>query len=163
MQELMSRKQWQFITESTAKWNIAHGSVRCGKTIGVNFRFLQACYDCPDSQIWMIGHTSDTIYQNCVRPMLESPIFAIYRPFLTWAPGKRQLLFGDKVINTVGAKDEGAIGAIQGKTFSLTLCDEMTLYPESIIDMIDTRLSMPYSQGFATMNPSHPGHKLKQW
>jgi PBSX family phage terminase large subunit len=46
---------------------------------------------------------------------------------------------------------------------SLVYCDEMTLYPESIIDMIDTRLSNPHSMGFASMNPSHPGHKLKQW
>jgi PBSX family phage terminase large subunit len=39
----------------------------------------------------------------------------------------------------------------------------MTLYPESIIDMIDTRLSNPHSMGFASMNPSHPTHKLKKW
>lgn len=73
------------------------------------------------------------------------------------------MLFGDKVINTLGARDEGAIGVFQGKTFSLCYCDEMTLYPESIIDMIDTRLSMSYSMGFASMNPAHPTHKLKQW
>jgi PBSX family phage terminase large subunit len=29
--------------------------------------------------------------------------------------------------------------------------------------MIDTRLSNPHSMGFASMNPSHPGHKLKKW
>jgi PBSX family phage terminase large subunit len=69
----------------------------------------------------------------------------------------------DKTIQTLGAKDEGAIGQIQGKTMSLAYCDEMTLYPESIIDMIDTRLSNPYSMGFASMNPAHPTHKIKQW
>lgn len=143
--------------------NLAHGSVRCGKTVGTAFRFLQAVENCPDSQIWMIGHTSETIYHNVIRPIMESPVFALFRPFCAWHPGKRQLTFRDKIIHTIGAKDEGAIGAIQGKTFSLVYCDEMTLYPESIIDMIDTRLSMPYSIGIATMNPSHPGHKLKQW
>jgi PBSX family phage terminase large subunit len=69
----------------------------------------------------------------------------------------------DKTIQTLGAKDEGSIGQFQGKTFSLVLCDEITLYPESIIDMIDTRLSNPHSMGFASMNPSHPGHKVKKW
>lgn len=111
----------------------------------------------------MVGHSSETIYQNAVRLLLESEQFEIYRPFLTWQSGKRQLKFRDKTISTLGAKDEGAIGGFQGKTFSLVYCDEMTLYPESIIDMIDTRLSNPHSKGHATMNPSHPTHKIKKW
>lgn len=124
---------------------------------------MQAVDACPDSQIFMVGHSSDTIYQNAIRLLLESEQLAIYRPFCTWFPGKRQLRYKDKIISTLGAKDEGAIGSFQGKTFSLVYCDEMTLYPESIIDMIDTRLSMPYSMGFASMNPSHPKHKIKGW
>jgi PBSX family phage terminase large subunit len=117
----------------------------------------------------MIGRSSETIYDNAIRLILESrgkdvpdPL-AIYRPFCTWSAGKRELKFKDKTISTLGAQNEGAIGAIQGKTFSLVYCDEMTLYPESIIDMIDTRLSNPHSMGFASMNPSHPKHKCKQW
>lgn len=163
MTELFSKKQLQFIVESTAKWNLAHGSVRCGKTVGTLFRFMQACMECPDSQIWMVGHSSDTIYQNAIRLLLESPQFAMFRPFCNWASGKRQLTFMDKTISTLGAKDEGAIGSFQGKTFSLVYCDEMTLYPDSIIDMIDTRLSNPHSMGFASMNPSSPTHKIKKW
>jgi PBSX family phage terminase large subunit len=167
--DLLSQKQVQFIVESIAKWNIAHGSVSSGKTIGTLFRFLQACDKCPDSQIWMIGHTSSTIYDNAIRLILEprpkgmpDPL-SIFRPFCNWKKGDRELLFKDKTISTVGAKDSGAIGAIQGKTFSLCYCDEMTLYPESIIDMIDTRVRNPHSQGFAACNPSHPSHKVKQW
>jgi PBSX family phage terminase large subunit len=163
MQHPLAPKQLQFIVESQAKWNIAHGSVRSGKTVGTLMRFMQASYKCPDSQIFMVGHSSDTIYQNVVRLLLESEQFAMFRPFCTWFAGKRQLRFFDKTITCLGAKDEGAIGQFQGKTFSLVLCDEMTLYPESIIDMIDTRLSMPHSMGFASMNPSHPQHKIKQW
>jgi len=163
MPEPLSPKQLQFIVESTSHWNLAHGSVRSGKTVGTLFRFMQAVDACPDSQIWMVGHSSDTIYQNAIRLLLESDQLAIFRPFCTWFSGKRQLLFRDKTISTLGAKDEGAIGGFQGKTFSLCYCDEMTLYPESIIDMIDTRLSNPHSMGFASMNPSHPNHKIKQW
>jgi PBSX family phage terminase large subunit len=160
---ILSPKQLEFVKNSTAHWNLAHGSVRSGKTVGTLFRFMHACTLCPDSQIFMVGHSSDTIYQNAIRLILESDQLAIFRPFCTWYAGKRQLLFKDKVITCLGAKDEGAIGSFQGKTFSLVYCDEMALYPESIIDMIDTRLSNPYSMGFATMNPSHPAHKLKQW
>ncbi len=163
MPEPFSPKQLEFIAKANAKWNIAHGSVRSGKTVGTLFSFMHACYTCPDSDIWMVGHSSDTIYNNVIRLLFESAQFKIFRPFVTWFPGKRQLKFMDKTIGTLGAKDEGAIGNFQGKTFSLCLCDEMTLYPESIVDMIDTRLSKSYSKGFASMNPSHPQHKIKSW
>jgi PBSX family phage terminase large subunit len=163
MPDPLSKRQLEFIDHATRKWNLAHGSVRSGKTVGSLFAFLTAVEFCPDSQIWMIGHTSSTIYDNAVRLILESPQFIAFRPFCTWFEGKRELRFRNKTISTLGAKDSGSIGAIQGKTMSLAYCDEMTLYPESIIDMIDTRLSNPHSMGFATMNPSHPNHKLKQW
>ena len=163
MTDPLSPKQLEFVLNSTAKWNLAHGSVRTGKTVCTLFRFLHAVDRCPDSQIWMVGHSSDTIYQNAIRLILESEQFEIFRPFCTWYAGKRQLKFRDKTISTLGAKDEGSIGGFQGKTFSLVYCDEMTLYPDSIIDMIDTRLSNPHSMGFASMNPSHPDHKIKKW
>lgn len=111
----------------------------------------------------MVGHSSETIYQNAIRLLLESPELSVYRPFCTWHAGDRKLGFMDKTIQTLGAKDEGAIRKFQGLTMSKVYCDEMTLYPESIIDMIDTRLSKSHSQGFASMNPSHPTHKVKQW
>lgn len=167
MEKNLADRQWQFIVDSTKKINIAHGSVRSGKTVATLFRFMQAVYNCPDSQIWMIGHTSETIYHNAVRLLMEADTpnnpLALFQPFLTWHPGKRQLKFRDKSISTLGAKDEGAIGAIQGKTFSLSYCDEITLYPENVIDMIDTRHSNPHSMLFASCNPSHPSHKIKQW
>ena len=163
MKELFAPKQIEFMIHSTKRWNLAHGSVRSGKTVCTLFRFMQAVEQCPDSQIWMIGHSSDTIYDNAIRLLLESEQLAVFRPFCTWFSGKRQLRFRNKVISTLGAKDAGSIGAFQGKTFSIAYCDEITLYPESIIDMIDTRLSNPHSMGFASMNPSHPSHKVKSW
>lgn len=163
MPDPLAPKQLEFIINSTCHWNLAHGSVRSGKTVGTLFRFMQAVNECPDSQIFMVGHSSDTIYQNAIRLLLESEQLAIYRPFCTWMAGKRQLKFRDKTIACLGARDEGAIGQFQGKTMSLVYCDEITLYPESIIDMIDTRLSNPHSMGFASMNPSHPEHKVKKW
>lgn len=163
MQLPFAPKQLEFITHATAQWNLAHGSVRSGKTICTLFAFMHAANQCPDSQIFMVGHSSDTIYQNVIRLLLESDQLSIFRPFCTWAAGKRQLKYKDKTICTIGAKDEGAIGQFQGKSMSLVLCDEMTLYPDSIIDMIDTRLSFKHSKGFASMNPRQPTHKLKQW
>ena len=158
-----SDKQLEFILHSTKHWNLAHGSVRTGKTICTLFRFMQAVDQCPDSQIFMAGFTSETIYQNAIRLLMESDQLSLFRPYCTWYAGKRQLKYKDKTIATLGAKDEGAIGQFQGKTMSLFYGDEMTLYPESIVNMIDTRLSNPHSMGFASMNPSHPNHLLKKW
>lgn len=163
MEKPLSDKQLEFIINSTAHWNLAHGSVRSGKTVGTLIRFMHAVDVCPDSQIFMAGHSSDTIFHNAIRLILESEQLAAFRPFCTWYSGKRQLKFKNKSIQTLGAKDEGAIGQFQGKTFSLFYGDEMTLFPESIVDMIDTRLSNPHSMGFASMNPAHPGHKIKEW
>ena len=161
MPDPLSPKQLEFITHATKKWNIAHGAVRTGKTVCGVITFLHAADNCPDSKIFIVGHTFDTAYRNVIRLIMESDELSIFRPLCTWS-GKK-LLFRDKVITVLGAKDEGAIGNFQGDTYSLVYCDEMTLYPESIIDMIDTRLSKPHSKGYAGMNPSYPEHKIKKW
>lgn len=163
MQPTFSEKQLEFIANCTAMWNMAHGAVSTGKTVGTLFSFMHYCDKCPDSQLFMCGHTCDTIYENAIRLLLESDQFVMFRPFLVWFSGKRELKYKDKTIKILGAKDEGAIRQIQGKTMSGFYGDEMTLYPESIIDMINTRLRNPHSKGFASMNPTHPNHKMKQW
>ena len=164
---ILSTKQLEFILNAKKKWNIAHGSVRSGKTVCTLYAFMDSLDDCPDSQIWMSGKTSHTIYDNAIRLLMEprgpdDPL-AQFRPYLVWKSAARELCYKDKTIGTLGAKDEGAISLFQGKTFSRFYGDEMTLYPESIIDMIDTRLSNPHSQGFGSMNPSAPSHKIKTW
>lgn len=165
----LAPKQSEFLINGTARWNLAHGPVSSGKTVGSLFAFMTAVDQCPDSQIWMLGHTTSTIYDNAIRLILEPKApglpdpLGIFRPFCAWKKGDRELIYRNKTISTTGAKDSGAVGAIQGKTMSLVYCDEMTLFPEYIIDMIDTRLRNPHSKGFASMNPSHPGHKLKKW
>ena len=158
-----SPKQLEFMANCTRPWNLAHGAVSTGKTVGTLFAFMAAVDACPDSQIFMVGHSSDTIYQNAIRLILETDELSMFRPFCIWYSGKRQLHYKDKVIQTLGAKDEGAMGKFRGLTASLMYCDEMTLYPENIIDMIDTRLRKSYSKGFAAMNPTFPSHKCKQW
>jgi PBSX family phage terminase large subunit len=156
-----SEKQVEFILNATCKFNMAHGAVRTGKTVCTIVSFLHQAFDCPDDKIYIIGHTFDTVKRNIIDNILGSPELAIFRPFCSWS-GKK-LTYMNKKITVIGAKDEGAIGAIQGDTYSLVLCDEMTLYPDSIIEMIKSRLSRPYSKLYATMNPKQPTHILKTW
>ena len=164
----LAPKQLEFLLNSNAKWNFAHGSVRAGKTYGITFRFLQAVNSCPDDNIWIAGKSSTTIYNNVISVILNAPQFTVFRPFVSWQGGKNILHFVDskgrhKKIKTVGIKDKGAIGYIQGTTMSIFYGDEMTLYPPEVIALIDTRLSCPWSVGFGTMNPTYPTHLIKQW
>lgn len=163
MARYLSEKQLEFIDNSTKRWNLAHGPVSSGKTVGSLIRFLEECITCPDSQIYMFGYSASTVYENCIKLIFETDPFRVFKPFCTWVPGRHELRIKDKTITVIGAKDEGCIGRIQGKTISIAYCDEMTLYPDNIIHMIDTRLRLPHSIGFASMNPKGPDHLLKRW
>lgn len=156
-----SHKQTQFILNANSKWNLAHGSVRSGKTVGTLFKFMCEVDTCPDSKINIVGHTSETVYQNVIALLFSDPVFSIFKPFCNYVD--RKLKYKDKTIHIKGAKDAGAIGTFQGNTWSLGYCDEITLYPEAIIDMIDTRLSPVHAKCYAAMNPSYPSHKVKKW
>lgn len=159
----LSPKQLKFIRESTRQYNLAHGSVRSGKTIGTLFRFLQEVITSPYPDGVMIGHTSKTVYDNAIKFIWENPALEFFKDICTWSRGTRVLYVGPKKIQACGAKDEGAIRTIQGQTFSVCYCDEMTLYPTSIIQMIRTRMSQEKSILFASMNPTSPYHILKEW
>ena len=161
--EPFSSKQFEFIQNAKAKHNLAHGSVRAGKTVGVMFAFLCEVLECPGDQIWIIGRTFTDVYHNCIRLIWDRDSFASFAAVCTWMKGDRVLLLGGKKIYCLGAGDEGSIGAIQGKTFDLCYCNEMTLYPKNVIQMISTRLSMPHSKLFADMNPVQPDHLCKRW
>ncbi len=161
MPEPLAPKQLEYVRNANSRWNMSYGAFRSGKTVGSIFKFLVDAANCPDSKIYIVGHTFDTAYRNVVRLIMEHEALSIFKPFCTWS-GKK-LYFRDKVITVLGAKDEGSIGAFQGDTHSLTYCDEITLYPDSIIMMIDSRLSSPHSRAHATMNPTYPTHIMKQW
>lgn len=163
MSQHFAEKQLKFILESTRRWNIAHGSVSTGKTVCTSFRFLEMIDQCPDNEIAMIGKTSTTIYNNVIKLIFETPELSIFRPFCTWSPSRRELKYKNKTITTYGAKDEGSTQLIQGRSLSLAYCDEMTLYTDSFIHMLDTRLRKPHSMAIASMNPTYPGHIIKSW
>lgn len=160
-----SPKQLEFILNSTHKFNLAHGSVRSGKTVAATFAFLHKVYEAQaGKQFWLIGHTLETIYRNVVSTIIESnqPVLSIFRPMCTWFAGKKELHFMDKIIKCYGAKDEGAVGIFQGGTCDIAYCDEMTLYPPNVLQMLISRLSPPDSMLLASMNPEAPSHKCHE-
>jgi len=124
---------------------------------------MQAVLECPDNDIAMIGKTSKTLFHNVISLLFENKELSIFRPFCTWSPSSWELKVKDKTVTTYGAKDAGSVGLIQGRTLSLAYCDEMTLFHDSFIHMLDTRLRKPHSMLFASMNPAHPDHIIKKW
>ena len=157
-----SPKQKQFIQEANAKYNLAHGAVSSGKTVCTLVAFLKEAAVCPGDSIAIFGFSMGSIYQNVITLIFNAPELAFVRPSCTWS-SKGVLAYGLKSILCIGAGDEGALGKIQGITLDLCLCDEMTLYPDVVIDMIQTRLRRAHSKLFAAMNPKQPSHRLKQW
>lgn len=153
---MLSPKQQKFIDESVAKVNIAHGSVRSGKTHASLLRFAELVINCPNSDIIMIGNSFSTIKENAVNPLLND----LFRGYCTWSDKK--LIFGDKKIRVIGAHDEGSVRAIQGNSHSLAYVDELTTIPWGFVDMLTTRLSYPWSKMIATCNPNSPVHPVKE-
>lgn len=153
----LSNKQLEFIADSKAKINIAHGAVRSGKTHASLLRFAKLCMDCPDSKIIMIGNSFGAIVENAVRPLNED----LFRGYCSWQRGNQTLTIGDKRIRVIGAHDESAVRAIQGNTHSLAYVDELTTIPSAFVDMLTTRLSHDWSKLIATCNPNSPMHPVK--
>lgn len=154
---MLSLKQRQFIYESVAKINIAHGAVRSGKTHASLLRFAELVIQCPDNKIIMIGNSFGSVVENAVKPLSED----LFRGYCIWQRGNQTLLLGDKSIRVIGAHDEGAVRAIQGNTHSLAYVDEMTTIPSAFIDMLTTRLSHDWSKLVGTCNPNSPVHPIK--
>lgn len=152
---MLSDKQKKFIYESTAKINIAHGSVRSGKTHASLIRFIELVQQSPDNKIIMIGNSFGAIRENAVKFLTDDML----RGYSIWKGNK--LIIGDKEIRVIGAHDEGSVRAIQGNTHSLAYVDELTTIPYNFVDMLTTRLSAPWSKMIATCNPNSPVHPVK--
>lgn len=164
LEELFSPRQVEFIKNSKAKFNLAHGSVRSGKTVCTLFKFIGEALLCPGPNIVIFGYSQGTIYNNVVSLLLNSEQFLLVRSKIHYQKSPRpRLILGDKEIKCIGAGDEGTIGDIQGITLDLCYCDEFTLYPENLTNMIKTRLSKDHSKLYASMNPKQPTHLLKDW
>lgn len=155
------KQKWS-IRRALSRLNIWDGSVRAGKTVSVNYRFLSALGEskrgCPPDAIdIMVGKTIGSLKRNIINPLCD-----LLGNDAHYYPGKGELHIFDDIVYTIGANDERAVGSIQGSTVRKALGDELTLWPESFFRMLDSRLSLDSSQLFGSTNPGPPGHYLKK-
>ena len=108
-----SPKAKDFIYNSDAFINIAHGSVRSGKTIAATLRFLTFLGGSPYQEFMISGKTRDTIERNVIRDLIkliDGRIPYKYRKFDNY------IEIEDKKVWLIGFSDEGATEKVRGMT-----------------------------------------------
>lgn len=151
-----SAKQDQSFCEATHRFNIWVGAVRSGKTYSSIRAFVDFLKNGPPGDAMIIGVNRATIHRNILTSMYRILGFPCPSPMCN----KTTLYSRD--LYFVGAPDLSAVTTIQGSTLATAYVDEATCIPEPFWKMLETRLSIPGAQLFATCNPEGPAHWLKK-
>lgn len=150
-----SPKALDFIRNSNARLNIAHGAVRSSKTISCTVRWLQYLQDGPLGDLAMLGKTTATLQRNVLNDMFDTVGVNNYK-WINRQQGELRIL--GRRVYCFGANNEDAESKIRGATFAGALCDEVNLYPQNVFNQLMARLSVRGAQCFCNCNPDSPYH-----
>lgn len=149
----LSPKQMDFLLNSDARINAAEGSIRSGKSHIADVRWLEFT-QVQRGPFLLTGKTIDTVSRNIIQPLMEIAGAEVH-----WQnQGRGELAIGRALVHVVGMNDAKAESRIRGMTIGGWLADEVTLYPEDAVRMALSRMSIPGSKAFWTMNPDSPYH-----
>ena len=148
----------KFIFESDAWINIASGSVRSGKTIACNARWIDFIEQSPSDEFLISGKTSQSLRRNVIRPLLKmlntEGIPYDYRRY------DGELEIRDKLCYVMGFNDEKTVDVIAGMSVGGWLADEIARCPQSAVEMAISRCSDIGAKMFWNTNPDSPYHYL---
>ena len=150
-----SEKALDFLTNSTARLNILHGSVRSSKTINCTVRWLDYLANGPKGDLAMLGKTTATLQRNVLNDLFDIVGPKNYK-WVNRQQGELRV-FGRRIY-CFGANNEDAESKIRGATFAGVLCDEVNLYPQSVFNQLMARMSVAGAQCFCNCNPDSPYH-----
>lgn len=150
-----SKKQLAFINHSTAKMNVATGSVRSGKTIACTVRWINYLLEGPDADYAMLGKSLGTLKRNVINDLADIVGKSQFK-WIDRQQGEMRIL--GKRVYAIGAATEEAEERIRGATFAGAYCDEGNLYPFSVWMQLQARLSLPGAKTFVNCNPDSPYH-----
>ena len=150
-----SPKALDFIRNSNARLNIAHGAVRSSKTISGTVRWLGFLTDGPRGDLAMLGRTLATLQRNVLNDLFDTVGPSNYK-WTNKQQGELQVL--GRRIYCFGASNEDAESKIRGATFAGAYCDEVNLYPQSVFNQLMARLSVEGARCFCNCNPDSPYH-----
>lgn len=147
---------WQ--RDELKRLNILEGSVSSGKTwISLVLWAFWVATMPKNKQYLMCGKSLKTLKRNCLVLLEELVGSANFKYSLS---AKEGTLFG-RVIELEGANDAKAETKIRGMTLQGAYCDELTLFPKEVFEMLTTRLRLPKAKLIGTTNPDNPRHWLK--
>lgn len=150
-----SPKALDFIRNSNARLNIAHGAVRSSKTISGTVRWLTYIAMGPAGDLCMLGKTTATLQRNVLNDLFDIVGPTNYK-WVNRQQGELQIM--GRRIYCFGANNEDAESKIRGATFAGALCDEVNLYPQSVFNQLMARLSVEGAMCFCNCNPDSPYH-----
>jgi PBSX family phage terminase large subunit len=113
----------------------------------------------PKSLHLMTGRTSESLYDNLVRPILDLDKYGRVK-----MNARGSLMrYDDKEIRLVGCDNANAENKVKGKTVGSWWADEVTGHPEGLVDMAWSRCSEGgrVVPKFWTCNPDNPNHFVK--
>ncbi len=150
-----SPKALDFIRNSNARLNIAHGAVRSSKTISCTVRWLDYLVYGPPGDVAMLGRTTATLQRNVLNDLFDTVGPQNYK----WVNRQQgELRIFNRRAYCFGANNEDAESKIRGATFAGALCDEVNLYPQSVFNQLMARLSVEGAECFCNCNPDSPYH-----
>ena len=158
-----SPKQKSFFANSYHSFNILSGSVSSGKTYISNARWLYQIYQSPpESLLVMIGKTSESLKDNCIRYIMQMDEGLTLNE--TKMPMRLHCKANGVEVACAGGDNERAWQRIQGKTTAGAYFDEATTLPQSLVQNIckGCRHDGRTWPKFMTCNPDHPSHYIKK-
>ena len=158
----LSKKQNEYIVNSTHRWNIKSGAVRSGKSyvdtaFVVPFRIRERTGK-PGLNV-ILGVSKSSIERNVLQPMRE-----VYTDRLIGQINSQNIarICGEEVY-CLGAEKVSQVAKIQGSSIKYCYGDEVAKWNKEVFQMLKSRLDKPYSCFDGSCNPEHPTHWLKEF
>lgn len=159
----LSRRQVDYVVNSTAFVNLAEGSIRSGKTASSLLRWLMYVASAPrGGQLVMVGRTRDSLNRNVWSPLQDPDLFGPLATHVAYTNGAATGRILGRTIHVLGASDAKAEKVLRGLTCAGAYVDEVTVIPEAFFQQLLGRHSVDGAQIFGTTNPDSPAHWLKR-
>jgi len=159
----LSEKQVDFLKGSSARVNLAEGSIRSGKTVVSLLRWLFFLAAAPTGgEFVMVGRTRDALFRNVIKPLQSPDLFGPLSGMTRYTNGASTAVILGHLVHLIGASDAKAERVIRGMTVAGAYVDEVTVIPEQFFTQLLGRMSVPGAQLFGTTNPDSPAHWLKK-
>jgi hypothetical protein len=153
-----SSKALDVFDNANAPLNVFDGSVGSSKTITATIKWLSFLGESHNDEFLQSGKTRGSLYRNVLRDefaMLNGMGIDYH-----YYQSDGYIEIDDKIVWTVGFKDERVTDVIRGMTIGGWYADETNTYPQSAVEEALDRIRLPDPQSYWTMNPDNPLHYI---